>query len=91
MVASTLVAGTALMTAAPGAVSFVVAHAVILPLSSLYGQLFAQARLAAQRAGPQGDGAATRDGIMATIRALMALVTVAGALVLVWVDRRSAG
>ena len=38
--------------------------------------------------GDRGDGAATRDGIMSTIRALMA---VAGALGLVWVDRRSAG
>ena len=63
-----MAAGSALMTVAPGAVSFVLAHALILPLSSLYGQLFAQARLAAGR-----HDAATRDGIMATIRALFAL------------------
>ena len=63
-----MVAGSALMTVAPGAASFVLATALILPLSSLYGQLFAQARLAAQR-----HDAATRDGIMSTIRALFAL------------------
>ena len=63
-----MVAGSALMTLAPGATGFVLAHALILPLATLYGQLFAQARLAAQR-----HSAATRDGIMATIRALFAL------------------
>jgi hypothetical protein len=63
-----LVAGSALMTLAPGATSFVLAHALILPMSTLYGQLFAQSRLAAQR-----HDAATRDGIMATVRAIFAL------------------
>ena len=63
-----MVVGSALMTVTPGAVSFVLAHALILPAATLYGQLFAQARLAAQRQVP-----ATRDGIMSTIRALFAL------------------
>ena len=63
-----MVAGSAVMTLAPGAAALVLAHALILPLSTLYGQLFAQARLAAQR-----HNRATRDGIMATIRALFAL------------------
>lgn len=63
-----LVAGCGLMAVAPGAVSFVLAHAIILPLNTLFGQLFAQSRLAAQ-----SYDATTRDGIMATIRALFAL------------------
>lgn len=63
-----MVAGTALMTVAPGPAAFVLAHALILPLSTLFGQLFAQARLAAGAHDP-----ATRDGIMSTIRALFAL------------------
>jgi MFS transporter, SET family, sugar efflux transporter len=63
-----MVAGTAAMTLAPGAATFVLAHALILPLSTLFGQLFAQARLAAGAHDP-----ATRDGIMSTIRALFAL------------------
>lgn len=66
--AGLLVAGSALMSLAPGRVSFVLAHALILPMSSLFGQLFAQARLAASTHDP-----ATRDGIMTTIRALFAL------------------
>lgn len=60
--------GAGLMTVLPGPVSFVLAHALIFPLSTLFGQLFAQSRLAAQRYDP-----ATRDGILATIRALFAL------------------
>lgn len=63
-----MVAGSGLMTVLPGAVSFVLAHALILPLSALFGQLFAQGRLAASRHAP-----ATRDGIMTTVRALFAL------------------
>ena len=63
-----MVAGCALMTVLPIAVSFVLAHALILPLSTLFGQLFAQARLAAGR-----HDSARRDGIMTTIRALFAL------------------
>ena len=60
--------GTLLMVAAPGAAVFVLAHAVILPFNALYGQLFAQSRLAAQGYDP-----ATRDGIQTTLRALFAL------------------
>ncbi len=63
-----LVAGCALMTLLPVTASFVLAHALILPLSTLFGQLFAQARLAASR-----HDAALRDGIMTTVRALFAL------------------
>jgi MFS transporter, SET family, sugar efflux transporter len=63
-----IVLGAVLMTALPNWVSFVLAHALIFPLNTLFGQLFAQSRLAAQ-----GHDAATRDGIMATIRALFAL------------------
>lgn len=63
------VAGVALMVVAPGRNSFILAHGVLLPLSSTYfGQLFAQARLAAQHHPPE-----TRDAIMASIRALFAL------------------
>ena len=63
-----MVAGAGLMTALPGAISFVLTTALILPMSTLFGQLFAQARLAAgAHDGP------TRDGIMSTIRAIFAL------------------
>ena len=60
--------GAGLMTVAPSPISFVAAHVVIFPLNTLFGQLFAQSRLAAQAYDP-----ATRDGIQATIRALFAL------------------
>ena len=63
-----LLAGCVLMTVLPGAVSFILAHSLILPASALFGQLFAQGRLAAQ-----SQQAAVRDGIMTTIRALFAL------------------
>ena len=63
-----LVAGCGLMTVLPSAITFVLAHALILPLSAVFGQLFAQGRLAASR-----HDATTRDGIMTTIRALFAL------------------
>lgn len=62
-----MVLGTALMTALPSPISFVLTHALIFPLNSLFGQLFAQSRLAAQSYPP-----ATRDGIQTTIRALFA-------------------
>lgn len=62
-------AGAAMMTVAPNVWVFVLAHGLILPLSStLFGQIFAQARLAAL-SHPDDQ----RDGIMATIRALFAL------------------
>lgn len=63
-----MVAGCGLMTVLPGPVSFVLAHALILPLSAVFGQLYAQGRLAANRHAPT-----IRDGIMTTIRALFAL------------------
>lgn len=68
-----LVGGAGLMVLAPGAVAFVAAHGLVLPLAStLFGQLFAQGRIAAQAHPP-----AARDGIMATLRALFALPFVA--------------
>ncbi len=68
-----LVAGLALMALAPGAVSFVIVHAVILPLSgTMFGQLFALARLVASTHPPQAG-----DAIMATVRALFALPFIA--------------
>lgn len=63
-----LALGTGLMTLLPSAFSFVLAHGLIIPVSTLFGQLFALARLAAQPYAPS-----QRDGIMAVIRALFAL------------------
>lgn len=61
-------AGLVLMTVAPGWLSFVLVHAVVLPLASTFlGQLFALARLAAS-VHPAGE----RDAIMSTLRALFA-------------------
>jgi SET family sugar efflux transporter-like MFS transporter len=61
-------AGLALMLLAPGRVSFVISFGVLIPLaSSLYGQLFALARLAAPR------DPALRDTAFSTIRAGMSL------------------
>lgn len=40
------VVGVAVMTFLPSTVSFILAHALLLPANSLFGQLFAQARLA---------------------------------------------
>ena len=63
-----MVAGAGVMALHPSAASFVLTTALILPMSTLYGQLFAQGRLAAgAHDGP------TRDGIMSAIRALFAL------------------
>lgn len=67
-----VVAGVAAMTFLPSSVSFVLAHALLLPANSLFGQLFAQARLATASLAP-----AQRDGIQSTIRALLALPFVA--------------
>ena len=63
-----VVAGVLAMTFLPSTISFVLAHALLLPANSLFGQLFAQARLATATLPP-----AQRDGIQATIRALLAL------------------
>ena len=62
--ASTL--GIALMLAFPGMWALILCQGVLLPLaSSLYGQLFALARLASP-----GEGA-TRDAVLSTIRSAM--------------------
>lgn len=62
-------AGLALMVAAPSPLSFVLAHALLMPLGgAIWGMVFAIARQAAQRHGP-----AASDSIMAMIRALFAL------------------
>ncbi|MGL5010853.1 MAG: hypothetical protein ACRC6I_13310, partial [Paracoccaceae bacterium] len=63
------VAGYALMVVVPGQVTFVLAHALILPLGgAIWGQVFATARQASV-----GYDATTRDSNMAVIRALFAL------------------
>jgi hypothetical protein len=64
-----LTAGTAMMALGPSVASFVLAHALVLPLSgSLFGQLFALARLAATT-HPEAD----RPAILSTLRAAFAL------------------
>ena len=63
-----MVVGTGMMVVRPGSAMFVLAHGLVLPLAStLFGQLFAQARLAAAAHGE------ARDSIMVMIRALFAL------------------
>jgi MFS transporter, SET family, sugar efflux transporter len=60
--------GTALMWAAPSPAALILCHGILLPVaSSLFGQLFALARLAS----PADSGA--RDKIMLTIRAMMSV------------------
>ena len=62
-------AGMALVAAFPSALTFVLAHALLLPLgSALFGQCFAQARLAASDRTP-----AERDAILSSARAIFAL------------------
>lgn len=64
-----LAGGLALMVLVPSPVSFVLAHALLMPLGgAVWGQVFAMAR---QAAAIHGERA--RDGVMATIRALFAL------------------
>ncbi len=63
-----VVAGVAAMTFLPSTISFVLAHALLLPANSLFGQLFAQARLATITLPPP-----QRDSVQSTIRALLAL------------------
>ncbi|GLS87499.1 sugar efflux transporter SetB [Cypionkella aquatica] len=59
--------GLVLMIALPGKISLVICHGILLPVaSSLYGQLFALARLAM----PASHG---RDGVQAALRAAMSL------------------
>ncbi len=60
--------GLAAMLAYPAPLTFILCHGVLMPVaSSLYGQLFALARLASPT-----DGRA-RDGILGTIRAAMSV------------------
>jgi MFS transporter, SET family, sugar efflux transporter len=66
--AGLLVAGTGLMSVAPGRISFVLAHGLILPLSTLFGQIFSLARIAGQPYDLR-----RRTEVMATIRALCSL------------------
>ncbi len=67
--AAAIVAGGALVGVSRSPAAFVVAHLVFLPLSgSLFGQLFAVARLAASEFSPKD-----RDAIMATVRAIFAI------------------
>lgn len=64
-----LTLGTGLVAFAPRAPAFVLAHALFLPLSgSIFGQLFALARLAATT-HPEAE----RPAILSTLRALFAL------------------
>ena len=64
-----LIAGSGLVLAGDNAVVFVIANALILPLSaSIFGQLFALSRLAAST-HPERD----RPAILSTLRALFAL------------------
>lgn len=60
--------GIALMLAAPGALAMILCHGLLLPVaSSLYGQLFALARLA------RSENGAMRDAITGTVRSAMSL------------------
>jgi predicted MFS family arabinose efflux permease len=60
--------GLAAMLAYPAPLTFILCHGILMPVaSSLYGQLFALARLASPT-----DGRA-RDGILGTIRAAMSV------------------
>jgi len=61
-------AGSALMLAAPGPITFVLTNGILLPVaSSLFGQAFALNRLASQTYPVE------REGIQATIRASMSV------------------
>ncbi|PJF09581.1 hypothetical protein [Pseudorhodobacter sp. MZDSW-24AT] len=61
-------AGAALMVFAPGKLSFVLTHGILLPIaSSIFGQAFALNRLATQALPAQ------REGIQATVRAAMSV------------------
>ncbi|MEZ5756172.1 MAG: hypothetical protein R3D90_15950 [Paracoccaceae bacterium] len=60
--------GVGLMLVAPSPLTFALCHGLLFPVaSSLYGQLFALARLA------RSDDGAARDAILSTIRAAMSL------------------
>lgn len=60
--------GVGLMLVAPSPLTFTLCHGLLFPVaSSLYGQLFALARLA------RSDDGAARDAILSTIRAAMSV------------------
>jgi len=60
--------GVGLMMVAPSPLTFALCHGLLFPVySSLYGQLFALARLA------RSDDGAARDAILSTIRSAMSL------------------
>lgn len=61
-------AGVGLMLIAPSPLTFALCHGLLFPVySSLYGQVFALARLA------RSEDGATRDAILSTIRSAMSL------------------
>lgn len=61
-------AGVGMMMLAPSPVTFALCHGLLFPVySSLYGQVFALARLA------RSDDGAARDAILSTIRSAMSL------------------
>ena len=63
--------GMALMLFFPSTLSLILCHGILVPIgSSIFGQLFALARLA----HPQSEG---RDGILSTVRAAMSLAFLA--------------
>lgn len=62
-----IVAASAVMTLVPSTPAFLLAQGLLFPANTLFGQLFAQGRLAAEPFGP------ARDGIQSAIRALFAL------------------
>jgi hypothetical protein len=66
--AGLMVACAGLMTVLPSTLSFILAHGLILLMSTLFGQIFALARIASLSHPPEA-----RDGILALIRALFAL------------------
>lgn len=60
--------GVGLMLVAPSPLTFFLCHGLLFPVAtSLYGQLFALARLA------RGDDGAARDAILATLRSALSL------------------
>lgn len=66
--ASSGATGVGLMLIAPSPLTFALCHGLLFPVaSSLYGQLFALARLA------RSDDGAARDAILSTIRSAMSL------------------
>ena len=60
--------GVGLMLVAPSPLTFALCHGILFPVAtSLYGQLFALARLA------RDDDGAARDAILATLRSALSL------------------